>query len=147
MKQALIFMFERDLKKLKTELNAYSDEALIWKLAGGISNSTGTLVLHLVGNLNHFIGGVMGQSGYVRDRDAEFSLRGVPRQEMLDQIDTTLQVVKETLLLFPEGKFNDTYPHAVFGEPMTYEFFMLHLVSHLNYHLGQVNYHRRLLDV
>lgn len=147
MKQTLIFMFERDLKKLKTELNAYSDEAVIWQVAGNISNSTGTLVLHLVGNLNHFIGTVMGHSGYVRDRDAEFSTRGVSRKDMLDKIDSTIQVITETILMFPEDKFNATYPHAVFGEPMTYEFFMFHLVSHLNYHLGQVNYHRRLLDV
>lgn len=147
MKQTLIYMFERDLKKLQTELNAYSNEDLIWKVTGNISNSTGTLVLHLVGNLNHFIGTVMGHSGYVRNRDAEFSTRDVLREDMIAQIDSTIQVITETILMFPEDKFSATYPHAVFGEPMTYEFFMFHLVSHLNYHLGQVNYHRRLIDV
>ena len=147
MKQTLIFMFERDLKKLQAELTAFSDEKLIWKVAGNISNSTGTLVLHLVGNLNHFIGSVMGNSGYVRNREAEFSNRGVSRTDMLTKIDSTIEVVTKTLLQFPEDRFKENYPHAVFGEPMTYEFFMFHLVGHLNYHLGQVNYHRRLLDV
>ncbi|MCH6235172.1 DinB family protein [Cognataquiflexum rubidum] len=146
MKAVLIHLFDRDLRNLKKELNAYSFEENIWKVSGNISNSTGTLVLHLVGNLNHFIGTVMGNSGYVRDREAEFERRNVPKQEMLDQIDSTIEVVMKAILEFPEDRFSNTYPHLVFNEPMTYEYFMFHLVSHLNYHLGQVNYHRRLLD-
>jgi uncharacterized damage-inducible protein DinB len=146
MKSILIQLFDRDLRNLKKELSAYTSEENIWKVSGDISNSTGTLVLHLVGNLNHFIGTVMGNSGYLRDREAEFALRNVPRQEMLDQIDGTIEVVMKAILEFPEDRFSYTYPHLVFKEPMTYEYFMFHLVSHLNYHLGQVNYHRRLLD-
>jgi len=147
MKSVLIQLFERDLRNLKKELSAYSSEESIWKVSENITNSTGTLVLHLVGNLNHFIGSVMGDSGFVRDREAEFSLRNVPRQVMLDQIDSTIDVVMKSLYDFPEEKFSDSYPQQVFKEPMTYQYFMVHLVGHLNYHLGQVNYHRRLLDL
>lgn len=146
MKQTLKTLFERDLKRLQTELNAYSKEENIWKVDGNIANSTGTLVLHLLGNLNHFVGAVMGGSGYIRDREAEFSLRGVPQTEMSEAIDETIKVVTKALEYFPEGKFSEPYPLVVFAEPMTYEYFMFHLVGHLNYHLGQVNYHRRLLD-
>ena len=146
MKDTLINLFDRDLNKLKNELKAYRKEENIWKISGEIANSGGTLALHLIGNLNFFIGTVIGNSGYVRDREAEFADRGVPRDQMLENIDNTIQVVTRAILEFPEDRFGDTYPHVVFKEPMTYEYFMFHLLGHLNYHLGQVNYHRRLLD-
>ena len=146
MKNSLIFFFDRDLNKLKGELKAYKREENIWKTSGEITNSAGTLALHLIGNLNHYIGSEMGNTGYVRDRDAEFSKRNVSRNELLIEIDETRQVVANSLLKFPEDWFDRKYPLEEFGYPMTYEYFMVHLVSHINYHLGQVNYHRRLLD-
>ena len=146
MKDVLIQLFERDLKKLISELEAYKDEENIWKVSENISNSTGTLVLHLVGNLKHFIGAVMGNTGYIRNRDAEFSLRNIPRAHLIEQVLETIKVINETMSGFEENKFSSNYPLEVFGKPMTYEFFMMHLQGHLNYHLGQVNYHRRLLD-
>jgi uncharacterized damage-inducible protein DinB len=146
MKNSLIFFFDRDLNKLKGELKAYRREENIWKTSGEITNSAGTLALHLIGNLNHYIGSEMGNTGYVRDRDAEFSKRNVSRNELLIEIDETRQVVANSLLKFPEDWFDRKYPLEEFGYPMTYEYFMVHLVSHINYHLGQVNYHRRLLD-
>jgi uncharacterized damage-inducible protein DinB len=146
MKNSLIFFFDRDLNKLKKELIAYKREENIWKVSGEITNSAGTLALHLIGNLNHYIGSEMGNSGYVRDRPAEFSKRNIPRNEILDDIDETRQVIANALLKFPEDWFDRKYPLEEFGYPMTYEYFMVHLVSHLNYHLGQINYHRRLLD-
>jgi uncharacterized damage-inducible protein DinB len=146
MKNTLIFFFDRDLNKLKQELKAYKREENIWKISGEISNSAGTLAMHLIGNLNHYIGCEMGNSGYIRDREAEFSLRNVSRNDILQDIDETRQVIANALLKFPEDWFDRIYPLEEFGYPMTYEYFMVHLVSHLNYHLGQVNYHRRLLD-
>ena len=86
MKDVLIQLFERDLKKLISELEAYKDEENIWKVSGNISNSTGTLALHLVGNLKHFIGAVMGNTGYIRNREAEFSLRNIPRAQLIMQV-------------------------------------------------------------
>lgn len=146
MKDVLIQLFERDLKKLISELEAYKDEENIWKVSENISNSTGTLVLHLVGNLKHFIGAVMGNTGYIRNREAEFSLRNIPRAHLIEQVLETIQVINETMSGFGENNFSSNYPLEVFGKPMTYEYFMMHLQGHLNYHLGQVNYHRRLLD-
>ena len=146
MKDVLIQLFERDLKKLISELEAYKDEKNIWKVSENISNSTGTLVLHLVGNLKHFIGAVIGNTGYIRNREAEFSLRNIPRAYLIEQILETIQIINVTVSKFEEDNFSSNYPLEVFGKPMTYEYFMMHLQGHLNYHLGQVNYHRRLLD-
>ncbi|MCR9015295.1 DUF1572 family protein [Aquiflexum gelatinilyticum] len=146
MKDVLIQLFERDLKKLISELEAYKDEKNIWEVSGIITNSAGTLALHLVGNLNHFIGAVMGNTGYIRNREAEFSLRNIPRAQLIVQVLETIEVINETMSGFGENNFSSNYPLEVFGKPMTYEYFMMHLQGHLNYHLGQVNYHRRLLD-
>lgn len=146
MKQGLIALFERDLLKLKSELLAYQSEENIWSVSGNISNSAGTLVLHLIGNINHFIGAVIGHNGYIRDREAEFSLKDVPRNELVKSIEDTIETIKITLRSFPDEKLETLYPHAIFGEPMTYSYFIIHLYGHLDYHLGQVNYHRRILE-
>lgn len=145
MKDSLIFYFDRDLTKLKNELKSYKEEADIWKIQDGISNSAGTLAIHLIGNLNHYIGANMGNTGYERDKEGEFTLRDIPLEEILMQIEETRQVITKALLEFPEDWFYRKYPLEEFGYPMTYEYFMTHLVGHLNYHLGQINYHRRLL--
>jgi hypothetical protein len=147
MKTVLINLFERDLEKLIREVEAYSKEENLWQVSGNISNSAGTLTLHLVGNLKHFVGAVMGNSGYIRNRDAEFSLRNVPRVDLIGQVLETIEVIKVTLSDFKEDDFSSNYPLEVFGKPMTYEYFLMHLQGHLNYHLGQVNFHRRLLDL
>ncbi len=142
----LIQLYQRDLDKLKTEIEQYSNEADLWKTSGEITNSAGNLTLHLIGNLKHFIGAVLGNSGFVRDRDAEFSTGGVSRDELLAEIDATALVVKSTLEKLTVEDLAQTYGIEVFGHPMTTEFFLVHLTTHLNYHLGQINYHRRLMS-
>jgi uncharacterized damage-inducible protein DinB len=137
-------LYERDLTKLKGEIEQY-EEADLWRTRGEISNSAGNLCLHLTGNLKHFFGAVLGGTGYVRDRDAEFSSRNVSKQEMLSDIDATLGVVRSTLEKLTTDDFEKTYPIEVFGHPMTTGYFLTHLATHFNYHLGQINYHRRLL--
>jgi uncharacterized damage-inducible protein DinB len=141
----LIDIYERDLDKLRTEIESYSNETDIWKTVDGISNSAGNLCLHLTGNLQHFVGAVIGDSGYVRDRPAEFENKNVARDEMLATIDSTKAVVVDTLNKLTDEDLATTYPIEVFGEPMTTGFFLTHLATHFNYHLGQINYHRRLL--
>ncbi len=138
-------LITRDLNKLKEELDLYSNESSLWKTADGISNSGGNLSLHLVGNLRHFFGAVLGGTGYVRDRDLEFSAKGVSRAEILSGIDEALADVKLTLETLSDDALAKTYPIEVFGHPMTTGFFLTHLATHLTYHLGQVNYHRRLV--
>lgn len=138
-------LYERDLNKLKTEIEQFADESDLWKTGEGITNSAGNLSLHLTGNLQHFIGGVLGGSGYVRDRDAEFSSTGISRTELLSNIETTIEVLTHTLEKLTDDDFAKTYPIEVFGHPMTTGYFLTHLATHFNYHLGQINYHRRLL--
>lgn len=146
MKEILLQLFQRDLEKLKTEITSYNDEDKLWKVSGEIKNSAGNLCLHICGNLQYFVGSVLGNSGYVRKRDEEFSRKNVPVEEMVKEIDKTLQVVKETLNELREEKLDETFPINVFGYEMTTGFFLTHLTTHLSYHLGQINYHRRLLD-
>ena len=142
----LIEIFERDLAKLKAELELYSDEADLWKMAGGIPNSAGNLALHLVGNLKHFFGATLGNIEYVRDRDLEFSDKHVPRSVIVEAIDETSVIVRQTLERLSDEDMTRTYPIEVFGHPMSTEFFAVHLATHLTYHLGQINYHRRSMS-
>ena len=144
LKDILVELYERDLGRLKAEIEQYSDDADLWKVSGGITNSAGNLTLHLIGNLKHFIGTVLGNSGFVRDRDAEFSTKGVSRKDMLAEIDATAAVLKSTLEKLTDDDLASLYPIEVFGKPMTTGFFLTHLTTHFTYHLGQINYHRRL---
>ena len=141
----LIELFERDLKRLETEIQTYRDESLLWQTGGDIRNSPGNLVLHLVGNLNHYIGGTLGHTGYVRNRDREFTDINIPRPVLLEKIRQTATVIRNTLSRLQAEDLESAYPLAVLGKKeMTTMFFLIHLTTHLNYHLGQINYHRRL---
>ncbi len=145
MLKILIQLFQRDLEKLKTEIISYKDENKMWDVAGDIKNSAGNLCLHLLGNLQHYIGAVLGKTGYERNREAEFSSKNVSVEEMLKEIDKTIIIIKKTLSELDEKRLEEIYPINVFGEEMSTGYFLTHLVTHLNYHLGQINYHRRLL--
>lgn len=139
-------LFERDLSKLKTEIELYRDEKKLWYTEKGISNSAGNLCLHLIGNLNAFIGAELGKTGYVRNRDLEFSLKDMPRKELIEKIEATMVVVKQSLATVTTEQLQADYPLMVFKEKISTGMFLTHLATHLNYHLGQINYHRRLLD-
>jgi hypothetical protein len=139
-------LYKRDLGKLRDEITAYENEAAIWKTGGAITNSAGNLCLHLVGNLNAFIAAELGGSGYVRDRDLEFSDKDVPRSELLKRIDDTILAVGTALGQVNPGDLEREYPKVVLAGPMTTGHFLIHLTTHLSYHLGQINYHRRLFD-
>ena len=142
--ETLRHLYLRDLDKLKIEIGQYTSDEQIWATTGGISNSAGNLALHLIGNLKHFIGAVLGGTGYVRDRDAEFATRHLSKDEILTAIDETSEVVSSTLANLTANEIVANYPIEVFGHPMTTEYFLIHLTTHFNYHLGQINYHRRL---
>ncbi|MCC3157445.1 DUF1572 family protein [Hymenobacter sp. 15J16-1T3B] len=140
-------LFRRDLLRLRREIELYRREEILWRTTGAIANSAGNLCLHLLGNLNTYIGRELGHTGYVRNRELEFSQRGVPRPELLLGIDATLQVVTTTLASLPPAALQQEYPVLVLEHPTSTEFLLTHLTTHLTYHLGQINYHRRLLDV
>lgn len=139
-------LFTRDLNRLKTEIELYKNEADIWKVEGQIKNSAGNLCLHLVGNLNTYIGKELGKTDYLRNRDLEFSLKDVPRIELVNKIEDTIAVVHQALEKLNENDLNAEYPTLVFQEKTSTEYLLVHLATHLNYHLGQVNYHRRLIE-
>lgn len=139
--------FERDLNKLKQEIATYTNEKSLWEIDKNIANSGGNLCLHLIGNLNWFIGATFGKTGYVRNRELEFSQKNVPRQELIRMIDETIPVVKKGLEALTEEDLRADYPIIVFEKATTTEQFLVHLTTHLSYHLGQINYHRRLLDI
>ena len=139
-------LYNRDLGKLRDEIAAYENEDAIWKTGGAITNSAGNLCLHLVGNLNAFIAAELGGSGYVRNRDLEFSDKGVPRAELLSKVDNTISAVAQALEKVVPDDLSKEYPKVVFSGPMTTGHFLIHLTTHLSYHLGQINYHRRLFD-
>lgn len=143
----IITLFKRDLEALKKEINLYSKEENMWLLDKSISNSTGNLCLHLVGNLNHFIGAALGNTGYIRQRELEFSIKNVSKQDLLKQIDDTIPMIEKALNPLTDEDLQQEYKHRVFENSMTTEFFLVHLAMHLAYHLGQVNYHRRILDI
>jgi uncharacterized damage-inducible protein DinB len=146
LKEALVEIYERDLNKLKDEINLYSDEGKLWTVTEGISNSAGNLCLHLIGNMNHFIGTTLGKTDYVRDRDAEFASKNVSRQELISAIDQTIEVVKIALNNFADEDFDENFPVEKHGKTVKMDFMLLHLSTHLSYHLGQINYHRRLIS-
>lgn len=144
--KSLRVLFERDLGTLKKELMAYEDESQLWIVDRAITNSAGNLVLHLCGNLKHFIGAVLGDSGYIRERDREFGDKNVSREAMAKSIDETREIVLKTLDGLTDADLDKVYEVRVFNDkPITTHIFLLHLSGHLMYHLGQINYHRRLL--
>jgi hypothetical protein len=147
LKESLQSIFKRDLQKLKSEIQQYKNEHNLWLTEKGIANSAGNLCLHLVGNLNAYIGGELGKTGYVRDRPLEFSLKDVPRAELISSIDATIEIVCNSLDGLTDSDLDNDYPSSKVVEGGSSTGFMLvHLAGHLNYHLGQINYHRRLLD-
>ena len=143
--ETLKSLFNRDLNKLKVEIESYENESQIWAIDKNISNSAGNLCLHLIGNINTYIGAELGKTGYIRNRPLEFSLQDVPRSEIISKIDETILVVNNTLDSLTEADLKAIYPQIVFEKEMTTEFFLVHLSTHLAYHLGQINYHRRLI--
>ena len=138
-------LFERDLQALIQEIEAYPDETDLWLVENTISNSAGNICLHLIGNLNHFIGSQLGGNGYVRQREVEFSKKNVPKRELIDMINDTRSMIIKTLKNLTEERLEQDYPLIIFKEKMSISFFLVHLTTHLAYHLGQINYHRRLL--
>lgn len=146
LKETLIELFERDLQKLIVEINLYKDEDEVWLIKGEISNSAGNLCLHLIGNLNHFIGATLGNTGYIRNRDNEFNLKNIFRQNLVTDIQNSMFVVTATLNKLSEEDLRKTFPFEINGTAFSTMGMLLHLYGHLTYHLGQINYHRRLIN-
>ena len=144
--ETLKTLFNRDLNKLKLEIESYQNESNIWYIEKEISNSAGNLCLHIIGNLNTYIGAQIGKTNYVRNRELEFSNKNIPKASLTAQIDATIQTINEALHLLSDEDLRKEYPLLVFDTKTSTEFLLIHLTTHLAYHLRQINYHRRLLD-
>jgi uncharacterized damage-inducible protein DinB len=144
--ETLKSLFNRDLNKLKTEIESYQNESKIWAVEKNISNSAGNLCLHLIGNLNTYIGAEIGKTNYIRHRELEFSQKDIPQSQLIAQIEATIIVVNNALDQLTDENLKNEYPLLVFDTKTSTDFFLTHLTTHLAYHLGQINYHRRLLD-
>lgn len=145
--ETLRLLFNRDLLRLKSEIDLYKDESKIWIVEKNIANSAGNLCLHLIGNLNTYIGAEFGKTNYVRNRELEFSLKNISKKELIDKIDNTILVVDKSLQSITEEELKNEDQILVSDKKATLEFLLIHLTTHLTYHLGQINYHRRLLDI
>jgi uncharacterized damage-inducible protein DinB len=144
--ETLKILFKRDLNRLKKEVELYNNEDNLWRVEKDISNSAGNLCLHLIGNLNTYIGKEIGEINYTRDRELEFTLKNISRVELQKKIDETILVVSNSLDKLTQEELIKEYPIMVFDAATTTEYLLVHLTTHLTYHLGQINYHRRLLD-
>lgn len=141
----LLVLFRRDLRCFMRELELFPDDAVLWQALPGLGNSAGNLALHVAGNLRHFVGAVLGGSGYVRQREAEFAQREGRRADLIALLETTLQETEAGLGRVTEAQLAEPFPVAVAGcQPPTGRF-LLHLATHLAFHLGQVGYLRRAL--
>ena len=138
-------LMSRELASYSRELDLFPEEALIWATAPGVANSAGNLALHVAGNLQHFVGATLGDTGYVRDRNFEFSARGLSREALHAELSTASRVVTAVLGSFPESRLQEIYPDILGGVRLPTGLFLQHLSNHLAFHLGQVGYLRRVL--
>lgn len=142
----LSLLYARDLAALRHEIASYTDESNLWKSAPGITNPGGNVFLHLMGNLNTFFGAVYANTGYVRDRPSEFSSSEISKSTLIAMLDAIQPIVLQVLRDFPATDLGQMYPINIFDKPHSVGYIFMHLETHLAYHLGQINYHRRLLD-
>ena len=138
--------YERDIRKLIDEVNLFRNEENLWKVQGSVKNSVGNLVLHIIGGLNFLIGTRLGNTGYVRNREQEFTATGVNKADLVSQLEALIPMISRTLNGLSKTEMESEYP-AFFDKPnATNSYVLIQLLAHLNYHLGQVNYLRRILE-
>ena len=141
----LAILFVRELETFQREVEMFPDDASLWKTMPGVSNSVGNLGAHLAGNVQHFIGAVLGKSGYVRNRDHEFNRREGTRAEIVADLQAAIDVVKKYVPALTAADLDREYPDAVGGVKMRTGLFLTHLLSHAGFHLGQADYLRRTM--
>jgi uncharacterized damage-inducible protein DinB len=138
-------VFARDAATLRDELVAYPEDQQIWMIPPGTKNSAGTLALHLCGNIQHFVGARFGGTGYVRDRAAEFSRRSLPRAELLAECDAAQEAIRRGFGALEDDALEKPFPDRFGDATVPTGLALVHMATHLAYHLGQIDYHRRLV--
>jgi hypothetical protein len=138
-------LLTRELEAFAREMELFPDDDTLWRTVPGVTNSAGNLALHACGNLKHFVGAVLGGTGYVRAREAEFATRSGRREDVARQVRETAEIVAGVLPRVPESALAAPYPKAHDGIQPPCGRFLLHLCAHLAFHLGQAGYLRRAL--
>ena len=138
-------LFRRDLAKLIQHLESFPNDDSLWQFLPGVSNAAGNLALHIQGNLREYVGRQLGQLPYVRNRPLEFSSRGLSRSEVCAQLTELMDTIPMVIENLSEEQLEMQYPEVVLERATSTREFLIHLYGHLNWHLGQVNYLRRIL--
>lgn len=141
--QDLKALYLREIATLERELELYPDDASVWQDLPGLPNSAGTLLLHMAGSLQHFFGATFGGTGYVRNREAEFTRRNVPRSNIQEELVHAKMGVQIAFDNLTEDDLEQTFPVQFADAEFTIQLTLLQFLSHLAYHLGQIDYHRR----
>lgn len=138
----LAALYRRDLIRLRQELAAFDDEAGIWKTVPGVTNSAGHLALHLEGNLREYIGRQLGGIEYQRNRPAEFQGPPKPKQELVAAVAELATLVPGVIENLNAGVLDAP---SCEKPALSTRQFLIHLYGHLSYHLGQIDYLRRVV--
>ena len=137
-------LFARDLTRLSQQIEAFPDTPSLWATSPGVTNGAGTLALHLEGNLREYVGRQLGAIPHRRDRPLEFSARGTDQRELLGRLGDLHEMVPQVIGALSPATLDARYPEDALGHPMSTRQFLIHLSGHLNYHLGQIDYLRRI---
>lgn len=140
----LAALFARDLMRLAQQLRAFPDKESLWQTAPGVTNSAGNLALHLEGNLREYIGRQLGNIPYARQRSLEFSQKGLAAADVIARIEQVHETIPAVIRGLSSAALDAQYPEDVLGVPISTRQFLVHLQGHLNYHLGQIDYLRRI---
>lgn len=134
----------RELATFRREVELFPDDESLWRTAPGVTNSAGNLALHIAGNLRHFVGAVLGSTGYVRDRDAEFGTRAGSRAMVVEALAAAEADVDSTFAKLDDAALAKPFPMPPKGVEVTSQRWLMHLASHAAFHLGQAGYLRRI---
>lgn len=139
-------LFEKGFEGLKHEIALYRKEEDLWITCCNVNNSAGNLAIHICGSINHFVNHGIGNTPYKRDRNVEFSQKDLSQKQILQTIEKTKANTLKTIKNINPKKLEENFPlESPFGEISSSAAIVI-LLGHLQYHLGQISYHRRLLE-
>jgi hypothetical protein len=141
----IVSLLTRELEGFKREIRMFPDDESVWRTVPGVTNSAGNLAIHVAGGLRYLVGSLLGGTGYVRNRETEFSRRSGTRSEIVAELDGAIVVVREVLSRLPQDRLAADFPEAVLGAKLRTGIFLIHLCAHAGFHLGQAGYLRRML--
>ncbi len=142
----LATFFHRDLTRLGQQIEAFRNDEALWRTLPGVSNAAGNLALHIEGNLREYVGRQLGKLPYSRNRELEFSLRGLSKHELGTRIAELRRSIPSIIEELSSEQMEMEYPEVVLEIAISTQEFLIHLYGHMNWHLGQIDYLRRILS-